>query len=98
MTRSGARQFLCRQPPARTASTRAWWSRSFWSAYASAKVTSARSKASLRPRYAAIAIRSPDRACARARVMPHTSPNVCNCAGDIVSGMAMPFQSRNWRT
>ena len=47
--------------------------KSFWfrSAYALANSASARSNASLLPRYAAIATRSPERACARASVQPH---------------------------
>lgn len=66
----GSSGSLCRDRPALIASTRAWWSFSFWSAYSSQNVTSARSKASPPPRLAAIAMRSPERAWARARVAP----------------------------
>ncbi len=59
--------------PSFSASSMARWSRSFWSAYAPAKVTIARSNASLVPRYPAIEMRSPERAWARASVQPHIS-------------------------
>ena len=52
--------------PEATAAWSAAKSRSFWSAYVSANEAIARSKASDLPRYALIAIRSPEHAWARA--------------------------------
>ena len=58
--------------PDLTALTKASKSRSFWSAYSAAKSAIALSNALPLPRYDAIAIRSPQRACARASVAPHS--------------------------
>jgi hypothetical protein len=45
-----------------------------------------------------MAIRSPLRACARAKVHAHNRPYVGSSAGRIVSVFTEPFQSRSWRT
>jgi hypothetical protein len=83
--------------PAATAAARAAWSRSFWSAYVSAKSAIALSNLVDLPRYAEIAIRSPARACARASVQPHSPAYRSMLRGPISSITADIFQSRSCR-
>ena len=47
---------------------------------------------------AAIAIASPERACARASVQPQSSPYAAMPVGSISSTIAEPFESQSWRT
>ena len=49
-------------------------------------------------RYAAMAIRSPDRACARASVWAQISAYVLRPDAEIPSVSSDPFQSWSWRT